>query len=116
MNTTDKPLYNLNNYVKLNSVIRNTTLELRKNTAISDKDKRFFHSNDYIKLCGGFNSLIATGYYQIAYNKDNDMIKTNFDYTGSNKNVLLDFNVDALKNLINTSVKENSKDIQGVLY
>ena len=115
MKSTNKPQYNLNNYVKLNSIVVNATRELKADKTIYQKDKRFYSYNDYDKLCGGFNSLIATGYYQIAYIKDKDMIKTDFNYTGSNTNVILDFNVDALKNLLNTSTKENSNDVQGVL-
>ena len=111
MNTTNSPKKNLTNYVKLGNIIYNSVNELN---SIDNLNGRYPYdwSN---KGQGAFNTLIATGYYQIAYVKDVEMIKTNFDYTGDNKDIVLDFNTECLKKLIQTKLVHDDKDIQGRL-
>lgn len=115
MNSTNKPKHPINNYVKLRDIIFNATSKIRDNKTICDKDKRFHNNNYYITMAAGFNTLIATGYYQIAYINDVDMIKTDFDYTGSNTDVILDFNRDCLIKLIQTKPNQDLGSKQGRL-
>lgn len=112
MNTTNRPKKNITNYVKLSQIVLNSMSELKHNDELMNKTRDFRH----IKPVGAFNCLIATGYYNIAYNTDVDLIKKNFDFTGSNKDVLLDFNLDKLNEICKTSDKPVSSDVQGVLY
>ena len=112
MNTTNKPKRNITNFVKLSEIVFNTQSELNSNEELKERTK------DYrdITLLGAFKCLITTGYYQIAYNKDVDLIKKNFDFTGSNKQVVLDFNNDYLDTLLNIKCKTVGNGRQTVLY
>lgn len=92
----------LPNYIKLDSILYHSAQHLRHKKI---DEKAMYNRNPYSQMLEAFNTIVASGYYQIAYNDDANLIKTNFDYTGTNTNVVLDFNKEYLKTLLNTDVK-----------
>lgn len=110
---TDKN-YDLQNYVKLNDIVLNTMGILKEvnPTIIYAKGiERSYNNlrNDNIKGLYAFRTLIATGYKIIRSENETASITANFDYTGNNKYVILDFNTDLFFDLIKTNQTRGSK-------
>lgn len=96
----------LQNYIKLSDVIRNTTKYLKTSNIVID-DINFNNRTDAPNFqVATFNTLIASGFNAICYKNDKNLIKTNFDFTGNNRNVLLDYNIDCIKELVKTKQGE----------
>lgn len=97
--------FQLQNYIKLNDVISGTTAKLNEiNPTINLKSKDFEYNkfNQERKYYYSFNTLIATGYNVICFENQTDLITANFDFTGNNNSVLLDFNSRLLYELVKT--------------
>ena len=105
--------YELPNYVKLNDVIVNTMSILKEvNPTIiraGRKDRYSNIMNDNIKGLYAFKTLIATGYKVINSENETAFITTDFDYTGNNKYVVLDFNTDLFFDLLKTNQRKGGK-------
>lgn len=104
MTEKDKP--QLINYIKLDDILYNTVKELNKLDFVKTK----YTPNTSIELKGNaLNCLLANGYYDILYSNATDDIKLNFDYTGTNSNVVLDYNSEFLKKLLKTETVTGAK-------
>ena len=104
MTENNKP--QLINYIKLNDILYNTAKQLKKLDLIK---KPYAPNNSIILKGNALNCLLANGYYDILYSNATDDIKLDFDYTGVNSNVVLDYNSEFLKKLLQTETVTGAK-------